>query len=483
MKERDPLAPKLRITYDDLASPHVDEVLERQKLIRAMAAQQEQIGFLRRFLFSSMFYTAIVGMLGALIGWAILEPVFEDLTTISGVVRETLPSHTVGVCEECGKGIPLDPASSGTGTCPACGKNLQALPLEGVIRLEKILVGVIPGKTKITAGGKTRRLQSAAEIGPGKEVRFTGAVAGKNSLICLRAEPDAAGELPGEPDLEALQKRHMLAALFWFAVIGGLIALMIGGVEGIASLNMRQSVICGLVGLGIGFAGGLIGIFPAGLLYALSSQITFGLVESSGQKFLTIEDIHGSALFAQIVGRSMAWGVVGLALALGQGTARRSKKLIINGLIGGCVGGLLGGLFFDPIAKLGGAEGAEVSRCIGFLTVGFMIGLLIGLVEHLSKEAWLLLRTGPLTGKQFVVHKREMTIGSSPRADIYLFREPAVGAEHARLMRLGRTYEIESVSATGGALVNGEPVQKRVLRDGDVITVGSTELEFRSRGA
>ncbi len=55
--------------------------------------------------------------------------------------------------------------------------------------------------------------------------------------------------------------------------------------------------------------------------------------------------------------------------------------------------------------------------------------------------------------------------------------------EHARLVRVGRAYEIEDLSSPGGTLVNGSPVQRRILRDGDQITIGSTTLEYRSRGA
>jgi pSer/pThr/pTyr-binding forkhead associated (FHA) protein len=89
---------------------------------------------------------------------------------------------------------------------------------------------------------------------------------------------------------------------------------------------------------------------------------------------------------------------------------------------------------------------------------------------------------GPLAGKQFVVYKHPTLIGSSPHCDIYLFKEPQAGAEHARLNRIGRAYEIEDLSTRSATVVNGVAVQKRILRDGDRITIGATLLEYRSRG-
>ena len=103
------------------------------------------------------------------------------------------------------------------------------------------------------------------------------------------------------------------------------------------------------------------------------------------------------------------------------------------------------------------------------------------LVEQLSKQAWLLLRTGPLAGKQFVVYKSPTTFGSDSRCDVYLFGDPLVEDRHTQLVRVGRAYEVQNLSSTNGTLVNGAVVEKRILRDGDLIVIGQTELEYRTR--
>ena len=474
---------KLRITYDDLASPHVDEIIEHERAFRTIAESGQRLGLIRRLVLSSMFYSALVGMFGAFIGWMLIEPFFDDVTIVSGPVREVLPNHVLAVCEECMKAFPVQAENYIDTSCSECNGKLSLVsgsPIKGVLKLDSTDLYVIPHTTKLVSANQTTVLQSANQVPELSFICAEGIILDKRSLVALKINVDPANVESYQPDLGVLEKRNTLAAIFWFAITGGIIALMIGAVEGIVCLNLRQAVICGGIGMGIGFAGGLVGTIPAGLVYAVANSMMAEFLDET--VYTTINDMHGLPLFMQVVSRSLAWGTVGMSLALGQGIVRKSKKMIINGLLGGCIGGLLGGLLFDPIAKLSGSEGAELSRCVGFISVGFLAGLLIGLVEQLSKEAWLLMKTGPLAGKQFVVYKSQTTIGSSPRCDIYLFKDRLVGEEHARLVRLGRTYELESLQESGQTLVNGVEIQKRILRSGDLIQIGSTELEYRMRG-
>jgi hypothetical protein len=477
---------RIQIDYDDLNDPRIDEMIERERAIRAVAARM-QVGFVRKFFFSSVFYTAIVGAIGGFLGWAILEPFLEDRTTISGTVKEVSTRSALFDCDKCEGVSVIDVDAAGKGACPGCKS--EGIPrIRGMIRLEKTIVFLLPGATRLVRHGESQPLESAEQIAPGSTVRIrVEIIDGQETLktpsvIAYRVDvdpPPAPGGEVGEPDLAVLAKQSRWASMLFFAVVGGMIALMVGATEGVASLNFWHAIVGGGIGLGIGFAGGLVGILPAGMIYMASNKLTAQLAGPAG--FTTIHDIHGAALFSQIVGRSLAWGAVGAALALGQGVAMRSKKLIINGLLGGALGGLFGGLLFDPICKLSGQEGAELSRCIGLLTVGLLIGLFIGIVEQLSKEAWLLMRTGILTGKQFVIHRSPTTIGSSAQCDIFLFKDPLVQPEHARLTRIGRAYELEDLNTPSRTTVNGQPVEKRILRDGDRIAIGNSLLEYRSR--
>lgn len=186
-----------------------------------------------------------------------------------------------------------------------------------------------------------------------------------------------------------------------------------------------------------------------------------------------------------MVSRSLIWGVYGLGFGLGPGAAMRSKKLLINGLMGGVLGALLGGALFEPICKLfaGATFGGQalMSRAIGFSFVGLSTGLMIGLVEQLAKDAWLLMRVGPLSGKQFILYKDPTAIGSSPKCEIYLFKDPDVEPRHALIRKTGTSHEIEDTGTPNGTYVNGQQVRRQILKDGDQIVIGQSLLEYSEK--
>jgi hypothetical protein len=187
----------------------------------------------------------------------------------------------------------------------------------------------------------------------------------------------------------------------------------------------------------------------------------------------------GFALLIFMMGRATAWAIAALPAGIGQGIALRERKVLLNGLLGGVLGGLLGGLLFDPISMLTETTTvAYLSRGVGFTVIGFMVGLFVGLVEQWTKTAWLLMRAGPLAGKQFVLHRDPTVLGSSPKADIYLFKDPAIEPQHALIHNRGGRFEIEDCQSRDGTYVNGEPVTRRFLQAGDQIVLGKTVLEF-----
>ncbi len=54
--------------------------------------------------------------------------------------------------------------------------------------------------------------------------------------------------------------------------------------------------------------------------------------------------------------------------------------------------------------------------------------------------------------------------------------------EHAVFVHVGDGWAIEDLDSTNGTLVNGEPVARALLRDGDVIEIGLTRLTFHEPG-
>src|SRR5262249_25561010 len=147
--------------------------------------------------------------------------------------------------------------------------------------------------------------------------------------------------------------------------------------------------------------------------------------------------------------------------------------------------GLLGGLLFDPISLVFvTADGkATVSRGVGFVVIGILVGFFIGLVEQWTKTAWLLMKAGALAGKQFILYRSPTVLGSSPKADIYLFKDEAIEPRHALIHNRGGRFEIEDCDTPDGTYVNGLPIKKHILQSGDQVVLGKTVLEFSLREA
>ena len=223
-----------------------------------------------------------------------------------------------------------------------------------------------------------------------------------------------------------------------------------------------------------GLALGLITSMLGEVVYAVGRSLVAGLRGDGGTSV--------AAFVTQMITRGLAWAVTGAAMGLGQGIALRSKRMLLNGLLGGIIGALVGGMLFDPIDRLlhGDAmgSGAAASRGIGFMVIGLGVGLMIGVVELLARDAWLKMLAGPLAGKEFMLYKNPTTIGSSPKADIYLFKDAEVEPTHALLHAMGDAYELESAAGAGRTLVNGQAIHRARLQPGDQIRIGKTVLSF-----
>ncbi len=249
--------------------------------------------------------------------------------------------------------------------------------------------------------------------------------------------------------------------------------------EGIMCRNLSRGVRCGVVGLGVGFVGGLIALIPTGIVFAITTAVALQLWDNPNPA--PTEMPTGMALMVLMMGRAAAWAIASIPSGLGQGIALQEKKVIVNGIVGALLGGLVGGLLFDPISLVFITDDgqATVSRAIGFVCIGMMVGLFVGLVEGWTKTAWLHMRKGPLAGKQFVIYRDTVVLGSAPKADIYLFKDEAIEPRHALIHNRGGRFEIEDCNTADGTYVNGIPVQQRhALSSGDQIVMGKTVLEF-----
>src|SRR5207253_261104 len=80
-------------------------------------------------------------------------------------------------------------------------------------------------------------------------------------------------------------------------------------------------------------------------------------------------------------------------------------------------------------------------------------------------------------GTRHEVKERRVVLGRSRDCDIQL-ADANVSRRHAELRQEGASYWIVDLGSTNGMEVNGKRVKRAKLRDGDTITLGSTDVTF-----
>lgn len=72
----------------------------------------------------------------------------------------------------------------------------------------------------------------------------------------------------------------------------------------------------------------------------------------------------------------------------------------------------------------------------------------------------------------------DVIIGKAAEAD-FILTDVLVSRKHARLMDVGGSLVIEDLSSTNGTYVNGKLIRTSPVHEGDVITIGNTDLTIR----
>jgi len=89
-------------------------------------------------------------------------------------------------------------------------------------------------------------------------------------------------------------------------------------------------------------------------------------------------------------------------------------------------------------------------------------------------------KTGPNKGKSVVVSgAAPILIGRESHCGLQII-DRGVSREHARIVRVGEMVFLHDLGSRNGSYVNGERVKEELLREGDTIRVGATQLIFES---
>ena len=144
------------------------------------------------------------------------------------------------------------------------------------------------------------------------------------------------------------------------------------------------------------------------------------------------------------------------------------------------MGGFVGGVAFDVI---GANASGLYSRLFGLCALGLAVGLLIGLVQELTKSAWLNVEAGRLRGRSFNIDRAVATLGRAEENVVGLFGDPGVQPRHAVIERHGNTYVLKSLAVQQGVSLNGSRIETAELREGDRIKISDYELSFHLKRA
>jgi chromosome segregation ATPase len=104
-------------------------------------------------------------------------------------------------------------------------------------------------------------------------------------------------------------------------------------------------------------------------------------------------------------------------------------------------------------------------------------------LEHLgdAEPTRMLVRTQGETGIVQLLGRRT-TIGRTPDNDIRIDAE-FISRHHAVVLLYGSKTVIEDLNSTNGTYVNSERINRRTLKEGDIVTLGKSEFRFVIRNA
>jgi pSer/pThr/pTyr-binding forkhead associated (FHA) protein len=260
--------------------------------------------------------------------------------------------------------------------------------------------------------------------------------------------------------------------------LGLAIGAAIGGISGWLQGGKRHLAQGAGLGALFGAMGILLGHEIGGKLYQLISPTN---------TFVT-----------NVIGRTVSFALMGGLLGLGIGSSTFNGKRALQGLIGGALAGAIGGALFDTVSQItspliqhvrgdtgrGQSEVGIAGRAFMALILGALIGLFIGLVERISRSAWIRLVLGRNEGREWSIDSPITTMGRSESASIPLFGDANVGAIHAEIQRHGpQTFVLVDAGTPMGTFVNGQRIQTVGLIHGAQIQIGSFQLQFLMKNA
>ena len=168
-------------------------------------------------------------------------------------------------------------------------------------------------------------------------------------------------------------------------------------------------------------------------LIALFGALTVGFISGSLSQimFSVVAEIDFLVWIGQVAG----WMMLGGLLAMGISIFIPNLKLGFSA-VGGILGGLLGSIIFLIAAMT--PLGDILGRLVGGTTLGAGIGVMIALVEQISRSAYIKVYWGPKQQSQVTLGPQPVLIGSSAQAHITIPSKSVIGIAGAVVFKDGK---------------------------------------------
>lgn len=130
------------------------------------------------------------------------------------------------------------------------------------------------------------------------------------------------------------------------------------------------------------------------------------------------------------------------------------------------------------VSRGGGGGKLACGSCGRAMMPAWTQCLFCGWSPPVSTSARLEVVAGPLAGR-VVPLAAEITTFGSVEGNTVVLPDPAVSKKHAGIRLSEGRFELADLGSTNGVYVNGARLAKKQLDDGDVVTIGHTEIVFR----
>jgi len=264
-----------------------------------------------------------------------------------------------------------------------------------------------------------------------------------------------------EDDLEAgIKKVVRTKTAMWSAVIALFIGLALGIGEGVFYGSWQKALMYAGIGAGVSLILGAVSGYLAQWMYT-------EMLEDDPSDFM-----------AALV-RGLGWAIMGVGVGLSAGLIKPQGKRILFCCLGGLSGGFFGGFLFNYICEW--IPNDVVARGAAIVLMGALIGLGVGLLEQVAKQAWLKVVRGEFEGKEYLVFAGTTSIGNNAKNTIVLFKDKLVGPHHCDIKQEGNRYVLVDCGTPLGTVVNGSRTERHVLKQGDAIAIGNSVLIFNTK--